>query len=109
MSSQNRLHAFTISPEASDIIGNIRNKKKSKFVTDAIIHFRKWQHTDHSELKIGNYTGVKDVKDINLALEEKEKLLRTWVKRSNDFQEALILLENSLSASLDKKWWQFWK
>ena len=109
MSSQNRLHAFTISPEASDIIGNIRNKKKSKFVTDAIIHFRKWQHTDHSELKIGNYTGVKDVKDINLALEEKERLLKTWVKRANDFQEALILLENSLSDSKSKKWWQFWK
>jgi hypothetical protein len=109
MSSANRLHAFTISPEASDIIGNIRNKKKSKFVTDAIIHFRKWQHTDHSELKISEYPGVKDVKDINLALEEKERLLKTWVKRANDFQEALILLENSLADSPGKKWWQFWK
>ena len=60
MSSQNRLHAFTISPEASDIIGNIRNKKKSKFVTDAIIHFRKWQHTDHTDLKLTEHVGVKD-------------------------------------------------
>ena len=60
-------------------------------------------------MKISEYPGVKDVKDINLALEEKERLLKTWVKRANDFQEALISLENSLSDSKGKKWYQFWK
>jgi hypothetical protein len=109
MSSDNRLHSFTISPLASSIIHEVRNKKKSKFVSDAIVHYREWQHTDHSELKISDYPGVKDVKDINLALQEKERLLKTWVKRANDFQEALISLENSLDASPGKKWWQFWK
>jgi hypothetical protein len=109
MSSDNRLHSFTISPLASSIIHEIRAKKKSKFVSEAIVHYREWQHTDHSELKISDYPSVKDVKDINLALEEKERLLKTWVKRANDFQEALILLENSLAASPGKKWWQFWK
>ena len=110
MSSDNRLHAFTISPEASDIIENIRIKKKSLFVSESIVHYRNWQHTDHSQLKITNYSGVRDVKDINMALEEKERLLKTWVKRANDFQERIISMENDQRTTLvNKKWWQFWK
>ena len=94
MSSDNRLHAFTISPEASDIISNIRVKKKSQFVSEAIVHYRTWQYTDHTELKLTEHVGVKDLKDINLALEEKQRLLETWVKRANEFQEKVIELEN---------------
>jgi hypothetical protein len=94
MASDNRLHAFTISPEASDIIHNIRNKKKSQFVTNAIIHFRKWQYTDHTSIVVDDNHTVTDIKTINLQLEEKQRLLETWVKRANEFQEKLIELEN---------------
>ena len=97
MSKDNCLHSFTISPESSHHIDTIRNKKKSQFVSEAIIHYRNWRHTDHTELKISEYSGVKDVKDINLALEEKQKLLETWVKRANNYQEKLTLLENKMS------------
>jgi hypothetical protein len=94
MSSANRLHAFTISPEASDIIHNIRNKKKSQFVSEAIVHYRTWQYTDHTEIKLTEHIGVKDIKDINLAWEEEVRLRKRWVKRANEFQEKLIELEN---------------
>jgi hypothetical protein len=40
-----------------------------------------------------NHT-VTDIKTINLQLEEKQRLLETWVKRANEFQEKLIELEN---------------
>jgi flagellar motility protein MotE (MotC chaperone) len=96
MSADNRLHAFTISPFASDIIESIRVKKKSQFVSEAICHYREWQHTDHTQLRITDFSGVKNIKDINKALEEKERLLQTWVKRANDFQEQLIQLENAV-------------
>ena len=99
MSSDNRLHAFTISPQASDIISNIRVKKKSQFVSEAIVHYRTWQYTDHTELKLTEHVGVKDLKDINLALEEKQRLLETWVKRANNYQEKLTLLENKMSVT----------
>lgn len=99
MSSDNRLHAFTISPQASDIIGNIRVKKKSQFVSEAIVHYRTWQYTDHTELKLTEHVGVKDLKDINLALEEKQRLLETWVKRANEFQVKVIELENKMSVT----------
>jgi len=99
MSSDNRLHAFTISPQASDIIQNIRVKKKSQFVSEAIVHYRTWQYTDHTELKLTEHVGVKDLKDINLALEEKQRLLETWVKRANNYQEKLTLLENKMSVT----------
>jgi hypothetical protein len=57
------------------------------------------------------------VKDINLALEEKERLLQTWVKRANDFQEEVIQLEIRLSLLQENNkkmnWfrnlWHFWK
>jgi|TARA_B110000263_G_C15038575_1_gene387467 hypothetical protein len=97
MSSDNCLHSFTISPESSAHIATIRNKKKSQFVSEAIIHYRNWRHTDHTQLKITEYPGVKDVKDINLALEEKEMLLQRWVKRTHELQELVIQLENRLS------------
>tara|TARA_R110001592_G_scaffold8998_1_gene48327 strand:+ start:232 stop:573 length:342 start_codon:yes stop_codon:yes gene_type:complete len=113
MSSQNRLHAFTISPEASDIIHNIRNKKKSQFVTNAIIHFRKWQYTDHTQIKVDENHTVTDIKTINLQLEEKQKLLELWVSKFYDIQEQLFSLEaKSLaleSKKANKKWYQFWK
>ena len=99
MSADNRLHAFTISPQASDIISNIRVKKKSQFVSEAIVHYRTWQYTDHTELKLTEHVGVKDLKDINLALEEKQRLLETWVKRANWYQEKLTLLENKMSVT----------
>ena len=102
MSSDNRLHAFTISPSASDIISNIRVKKKSQFVSEAIVHYRTWQYTDHTELKLTEHVGVKDLKDINLALEEKQRLLETWVKRANEFQEKVIELENKMKVT-DKR------
>ena len=97
MSSDNCLHSFTISPESSEHIGTIRNKKKSQFVSEAIIHYRNWRHTDHTQLKITGYPGVKDVKTINLRLEEKEMLLQRWVKRTHELQELVIQLENRLS------------
>ena len=109
MSADNRLHAFTISPQASDIISNIRVKKKSQFVSEAIVHYRTWQYTDHTELKLTEHVGVKDLKDINLALEEKQRLLETWVKRANEFQERVIEMENKLSVTQTKRWWQIWK
>lgn len=102
MSSDNRLHAFTISPSASDIISNIRVKKKSQFVSEAIVHYRTWQYTDHTKLKLTEHVGVKDLKDINLALEEKQRLLETWVKRANEFQEKVIELENKMKVT-DKR------
>ena len=105
MSKDNRLHAFTISPQASDIISNIRVKKKSQFVSEAIIHYRTWQYTDHTAQRLTEHLGVKDLKDINLALEEKQRLLETWVKRANEFQERVIELENKTRT---RKWWQFW-
>jgi len=108
VTSDNCLHSFTISAESSAHIATIRNKKKSQFVSEAIIHYRNWRHTDHTQLKISEFPGVKDVKDINLALEEKERLLKTWVKRANDFQEALILLQNKVRESPSKKWYRFW-
>jgi len=108
MSKDNRLHAFTITPAASDIITNIRVKKKSQFVSEAIIHYRTWQYTDHTELKLTEHVGVKDLKDINLALEEKQRLLETWVKRANEFQERVIELENKQRSTQKKRWWQFW-
>ena len=99
MSKDNCLHSFTISPESSHHIDTIRNKKKSQFVSEAIIHYRNWRHTDHTELKITEYSGVKNVKDINLALEEKQRLLETWVKRANQLQEKVIELENKMSVT----------
>jgi hypothetical protein len=117
MTSDNCLHSFTISREASEQIETIRVKKKSQFVSEAIIHYRNWRHTDHTQLKITEFPGVKDVKDINLALEEKERLLQTWVKRANDFQEEVIQLEIRLSLLQENNkkmnWfrnlWHFWK
>jgi hypothetical protein len=117
MSSDNCLHSFTISPESSAHIATIRNKKKSQFVSEAIIHYRNWRHTDHTQLKITEFPGVKDVKDINLALEEKERLLQTWVKRANDFQEEVIQLEirlalvqeNNKKVNWFRNLWHFWK
>ena len=106
MSSANRLHAFTISPEASDIIHNIRNKKKSAFVTSAIIHFRKWQYTDHTQIKVDENHTVTDIKTINLQLEEKQKLLELWVSKFYEIQKELFELQSKLSG---KKWYQFWK
>jgi hypothetical protein len=109
MASDNRLHAFTISPEASDIIHNIRNKKKSQFVTNAIIHFRKWQYTDHTRIVVDDSHTVTDIKTINLQLEEKQKLLETWVDRFYDLQSRFFDLEFELDSKPNKKWWQFWK
>ena len=110
MSSDNCLHSFTISPESSAHIATIRNKKKSQFVSEAIIHYRNWRHTDHTQLKISNYPGVKEVKDINMASKENQSLLERWVKECHRLQELVILLESRLALLQEnKKWWQFWK
>jgi hypothetical protein len=110
MSSDNCLHSFTISPESSEHIGTIRNKKKSQFVSEAIIHYRNWRHTDHHQLKISEYSGVKDIKDHNLAFEEDQLLLQRWVKKANELQSLVIELENRLSLIQGRKrWYQFWK
>jgi len=106
MASDNRLHAFTISPEASDIIHNIRNKKKSQFVTNAIIHFRKWQYTDHTQIVLDENHTVTDIKSINLGMEEKQKRLEFYVKKFYEIQKELFELQSKLSG---KKWYQFWK
>jgi hypothetical protein len=97
LSSDNCLHSFTISPESSAHIATIRNKKKSQFVSEAIIHYRNWRHTDHTQLKISNFPGVKEVKDINMASEENQLLLQRWVKKANELQAMVIDLENRLS------------
>jgi len=109
MSKDNRLHSFTISPIASDIITGIRKKRKSMFVSDAIVHYQKWRHTDHTELKIDDYTGTTEMKDLNLALEEKQKLLETWVKRANKFQEELVTLQvkHQEKTSWFRRWFRF--
>ena len=109
MSDANRLHSFTISPKASHIISTIRNKKKSLFVTNAIIHYREWQHKEHLDFTDKELIGVKDMKDINLHLEEKQLLLERWVQRSNQNQDALIILQEKYDRLLTKKWYQFWK
>jgi len=42
MRSNNPLHSFTLSPEASSAVGNVYKGKKSQWVSRAILKYDKW-------------------------------------------------------------------
>ncbi len=42
MRSNNPLHSFTLSPEASAAVGNVPKGKKSQWVSRAILKYDKW-------------------------------------------------------------------
>ena len=42
MRSNNPLHSFTLAPEASAVVGNVKSGKKSQWVSRAILKYDKW-------------------------------------------------------------------
>ena len=104
-----RLHSFTLSEEASLIIGTKQDQTKSEFVRRSIIHYENWLHTDHKQVTLGDYVGVADVKNINKAFDDQEKEKYEWVSKSIQLNQRLKNLEEELISLKSKKWWQFWK
>ena len=56
MSSDTRNHSFSLDPKASDIVNAIRNQKKSRFVSDAILFY-------DSKKKLAEFAGSREVTD----------------------------------------------
>jgi len=56
MTSDTRNHSFSLDPKASDIVNAIRNQKKSRFVSDAIVFY-------DSKKKLGKLPGPGEISD----------------------------------------------
>jgi len=56
MTSDTRNHSFSLDPKASDIVNAIRDQKKSRFVSDAILFC-------DSQKKLGQFPGPGQVAD----------------------------------------------
>jgi len=56
MSSDTRNHSFSLQPKASEIVNEVRDQKKSAFVSDAILYY-------DSKKKLGEIAGPGKIPD----------------------------------------------
>lgn len=93
------------------ILDGIKNRMRSVYVRNAIKHYRRWQDygaSEFNDIRLDKY----GTRDVNLRINNLEDQLFMWQDKVGQRNLKISELEKdieALTATRDRKWWQFWK